>query len=70
MNRQATSASSSSAAAKLGEVVDIYSYEVLEEMTAPVDGLPVFPRATRAWWAPARRAFALAEERPHRGWLD
>ena len=23
---------------KLGEVVDIYSYEVLEEMTAPVDG--------------------------------
>ncbi len=30
--------------AKLGEVVDIYSYQVLEELTAPFDGYLFFSR--------------------------
>ncbi|HEV8518445.1 MAG TPA: M14 family metallopeptidase [Burkholderiales bacterium] len=53
---------------KLGEVVDIYSYEVLEEMTAPVDGYLFFSRYSGVVGA-GTQAFALAEEAASR-WLD
>ena len=54
--------------AKLGEVVDLYSYEVLEEMTAPVDGYLFFSRYP-GWVGAGTQAFALAEEAASR-WLD
>jgi predicted deacylase len=54
--------------AKLGEVVDIYSYEVLEEMTAPVDGYLFFSRYSGVVGA-GTQAFALAEKAASR-WLD
>ncbi len=54
--------------AKLGEVVDIYSYEVLEEMTAPVDGYLFFSRYSGLVGA-GTQTFALAEEAASR-WLD
>ena len=54
--------------AKLGEVVDIYSYEVLEEMLAPVDGYLFFSRYSGVVGA-GTQAFALAEEATSR-WLD
>jgi hypothetical protein len=53
---------------KLGEVVDIYSYEVLEEMTAPVDGYLFFSRYSGVVGA-GTQAFALAEATASR-WLD
>lgn len=53
---------------KLGEVVDLYSYEVLEEMLAPVDGYLFFSRYSGVVGA-GTQAFALAEEAASR-WLD
>jgi predicted deacylase len=53
---------------KLGEVVDIYSYEVLEEMLAPVDGYLFFSRYSGVVGA-GTQAFALAEQAISR-WLD
>ncbi len=53
---------------KLGEVVDIYSYEVLEEMTAPVDGYLFFSRYSGVVGA-GTQAFALAEKAKSK-WLD
>jgi predicted deacylase len=47
--------------AKLGEVIDIYSYEVLEELVAPVDGYLFFSRYSGVVGA-GTQAFALAEE--------
>ena len=54
--------------AKLGEVVDLYSYDVLEEMLAPVDGYLFFSRYSGVVGA-GTQAFALAEEAASR-WLD
>jgi len=54
--------------AKLGEVVDIYSYDVLEEMLAPVDGYLFFSRYSGVVGA-GTQAFALAEQAASR-WLD
>ena len=53
---------------RLGEVLDIYSYEVLEEMTAPVDGYLFFSRYSGVVGA-GTQAFALAEAAASR-WLD
>jgi hypothetical protein len=53
---------------KLGEVVDIYSYEVLEEMTAPVDGYLFFTRYSGVVGA-GTQAFAVAEKAASR-WLE
>ena len=53
---------------KLGEVIDIYSYEVLEEMTAPVDGYLFFSRYSGVVGA-GTQAFALAEQAASR-WLE
>jgi predicted deacylase len=46
---------------KLGEVIDIYSYDVLEEMLAPVNGYLFFSRYSGVVGA-GTQAFALAEE--------
>ena len=46
--------------AKLGEVVDIYSYGVLEELTAPFDGYLFFSRYSGVVGS-GTQAFALAE---------
>lgn len=46
--------------AKLGEVVDIYSYGVLEDLTAPFDGYLFFSRYSGVVGA-GTQAFALAE---------
>lgn len=54
--------------ARLGEVVDIYTYKVLEEMTAPVDGYLFFSRYSGVVGA-GTQAFALAEAAASR-WLD
>lgn len=53
---------------RLGEVIDIYSYEVLEDMIAPVDGYLFFSRYSGLVGA-GTQAFALAEEAASR-WLD
>ena len=53
---------------KLGAVIDIYSYEVLEEMIAPVDGYLFFSRYSGVVGA-GTQAFALAEKAASR-WLD
>ena len=53
---------------KLGEVVDIYSYEVMEQMLAPVDGYLFFSRYSGVVGA-GTQAFALAEEGASR-WLE
>ena len=53
---------------RLGEVVDIYSYDVVEEMLAPVDGYLFFSRYSGVVGA-GTQAFALAEEAASR-WLD
>lgn len=53
---------------KLGEVVNIYSYEVLEELTAPVEGYLFFSRYSGVVGA-GTQAFALAEAAASR-WLD
>ena len=54
--------------ARLGEVVDIYSFEVLEEMTAPVDGYLFFSRYSGVVGA-GTQAFALADAAASR-WLE
>jgi predicted deacylase len=54
--------------AKLGEVIDIYSYEVLEEMVAPVEGYLFFSRYSGVVGA-GTQAFAIAE-RAASEWLD
>lgn len=53
---------------KLGEVVDIYSYAVLEELTAPVDGYLFFSRYSGVVGS-GTQAFALAEEAASR-WVS
>ena len=49
-----------SAGTKLGEVVDLYSYEVLEELVAPFDGYLFFSRYSGVVGG-GTQAFALAE---------
>jgi uncharacterized protein len=53
---------------KLGEVIDLYSYSVLEELTAPCDGYLFFSRYSGVVGA-GTQAFALAEAAQAR-WLD
>ena len=53
---------------KLGEVVDLYSYEVLEELVAPFDGYLFFSRYSGVVGG-GTQAFALAESAKSR-WLD
>ena len=53
---------------KLGEIVDLYSYEVLEELLAPVDGYLFFSRYSGVVGA-GTQAFALAEEAASR-WVS
>jgi predicted deacylase len=52
----------------LGKIIDIYSYEVLEELVAPVDGILFFSRYS-GLVATGTQAFALAAESKSR-WLD
>lgn len=53
---------------KLGEVVDLYSYQVVEELAAPFDGYLFFSRYSGAVGG-GTQAFALAEaSKSH--WLD
>lgn len=54
--------------AKRGEVVDIYSYELLEEMFALVDGYLFFSRHSGVAGG-GTQAFALAEKAISR-WLE
>jgi len=56
------------AGTKLGEVVDIYSYGVLEELTAPCDGYLFFSRYSGVVGA-GTQAFAIAEAATAE-WLD
>jgi hypothetical protein len=56
------------AGVKLGEVVDIYSYNVLEELNAPCDGYLFFSRYSGVVGA-GTQAFALAEASSSE-WLD
>ena len=56
------------AGTKLGEVIDIYSYRVLEEMLAPVDGYLFFSRYSGVVGA-GTQAFALAERAASR-WVE
>lgn len=53
---------------RLGEVIDIYSYQVLEALTAPCDGYLFFSRYSGLVGG-GTQAFALAEEAKSR-WLD
>jgi uncharacterized protein len=53
---------------KLGEVVDLYSYQVLEELVAPFDGYLFFSRYSGVVGG-GTQAFALAEAAKSR-WLD
>ena len=53
---------------KLGEVVDLYSYAVLEELVAPVDGYLFFSRYSGVVGT-GTQAFALAEEAASR-WVS
>jgi hypothetical protein len=53
---------------KLGEVVDIYSYKVLEELVAPFDGFLFFSRYSGVVGG-GTQAFALAEA-ARSTWLD
>lgn len=46
---------------KFGEIIDVYSYQVLEELTAPVDGYLFFSRYSGLVGS-GTQAFALAEE--------
>jgi len=48
------------AGTKLGEVIDLYSYQVLEELTAPTDGYLFFSRYPGVVGG-GTQAFALAE---------
>ncbi|HXF66076.1 MAG TPA: M14 family metallopeptidase [Burkholderiales bacterium] len=56
------------AGTKLGEVVDIYSYAVLEELIAPADGYLFFSRYSGLVGA-GTQAFAIAEA-ARSAWLD
>ena len=53
---------------KLGEVIDLYSYQVLEELTAPCDGYLFFSRYSGVVGG-GTQAFALAEAATSK-WLD
>ena len=53
---------------KLGEVVDLYTYQVVEELVAPFDGYLFFSRYSGAVGG-GTQAFALAEAAKTR-WLD
>ena len=53
---------------RLGEVVDLYTYEVIEEITTPFDGYLFFSRYSGVVGA-GTQAFALAEQAASR-WLD
>ena len=53
---------------KLGEIIDLYSYDVLEELVAPVDGYLFFSRYSGVVGS-GTQAFALAEEGASR-WLE
>ena len=53
---------------QLGEVIDIYSYQVIEELIAPVDGFLFFSRYSGVVGG-GTQAFALAEEAASK-WLD
>ena len=53
---------------RLGEVIDIYSYHVMEELTAPCDGYLFFSRYSGLVGG-GTQAFALSEEAKSR-WLD
>src|SRR6185436_11142994 len=53
---------------KLGEVVDLYSYGVLEELVAPSDGYLFFSRYSGVVGA-GTQAFAIAEAASS-DWLD
>ncbi|OGA53021.1 MAG: hypothetical protein A3F74_04805 [Betaproteobacteria bacterium RIFCSPLOWO2_12_FULL_62_58] len=53
---------------KLGEVIDLYSYQVLEELTAPFDGYLFFSRYSGVVGG-GTQAFALAEAATSK-WLD
>jgi len=53
---------------KLGEVIDLYSYQVLEELVAPCDGHLFFSRYSGVVGA-GTQAFALAEAATSK-WLD
>jgi predicted deacylase len=53
---------------KLGEVVDIYSYDVQEELTAPCDGYLFFSRYSGVVGA-GTQAFAVAEAATSQ-WLE
>lgn len=57
-----------SAGTKLGEVIDLYSYKVLEELIAPNDGYLFFSRYPGVVGA-GTQAFALAEAAATR-WID
>ena len=56
------------AGARLGEVVDIYSYDVLEELKAPCDGYLFFSRYSGVLGA-GTQAFAIAEAATSQ-WLE
>lgn len=53
---------------RLGEVIDLYSYQVLEELTAPCDGYLFFSRYSGVVGG-GTQAFALAEATKSQ-WLD
>jgi hypothetical protein len=53
---------------KLGEVIDLYSYRVLEELTAPLDGYLFFSRYSGVVGA-GTQAFALADA-ARASWLE
>ena len=56
------------AGTRLGEVIDIYSYEVLEELVAPFDGYLFFSRYSGVVGG-GTQAYALAEAEKAT-WLD
>lgn len=56
------------AGTRLGNVIDIYSYKIIEELTAPVDGYLFFSRYSGVVGS-GTQAFALAEAAASR-WLD
>jgi len=56
------------AGTRLGEVIDLYSYKIIEELTAPVDGHLFFSRYSGVVGG-GTQAFALAEAAASR-WLD
>ena len=57
-----------SAGTKMGEVVDLYSYEILEELVAPFDGYLFFSRYSGVVGG-GTQAFALAEAATSK-WLE